>query len=534
MFREAWKIIGDGKATLVSVEELEKTKKYSISVKERMFVCPDCGEYVGFVYSINKSSYFMHEKSDGTRKCEIYVKRISSNQTYTPYERAGLPLYLLKIGSNFCINIGFYPVSRQALEAAAAKKLGLTILTDKGYRIATKYINEESFSSYTTSFVQVDKEGSKYHLYFSDKKLPPEIAKKWAGDIQGIEFFRGAFFKYNEYGGIRVRKSEAIIVGTDYYLVCQFNPTKFVDNMLCRKVGEIHLLKDNLIKITFDVYVVRFTEITERNLRFCLDYYNILLLNKTPELNPLWPPCNKREQTHVYECKQNAKFLLKTSGQEERKVFVYPEKQAIIKVLDKNKAIACIPVDEIERPVSIERAERIFAFTVVAKDREEMRFNSEVIAEDDKSNSFSAGEYTKLPHNNRIRIKTRFKGTVYVFHNDVLKYLRSIDGSVWLDDVKHGTVIKVFHGLDPVFELKFRRLVKTRHKEEEEKLVKELMYRTGNDVSTPVSFKYILPRLISSPKLYEHVNKAIKKGYVNKTVMHRILRSFYRITGERG
>ena len=223
-----------------------------------MFVCPDCGEYVGFVYGRNKSSYFMHEKSDGTRKCEIYVKRINSNQTYTPYERAGLPLYLLRIGRSFCINIGFYPISKQALVSAAANKLSLTICTDKGHRIVTKYINEESFSSDDTSFVQIDKVSSKYLIEFSNKKLPPDIAKKWVGEVEGLGS-KGALFKYNEFGGTRIRKSETITVGTDYYLVCKYDPTKFVDGLLCKKVGEINLEKDNLKRLTFDVFVVRFT-----------------------------------------------------------------------------------------------------------------------------------------------------------------------------------------------------------------------------------------------------------------------------------
>jgi len=257
-------------------------------------------------------------------------------------------------------------------------------------------------------------------------------------------------------------------------------------------------------------------------------------LYDSPELNPLWPPCNKREQTYVYEYKQDAAFFFKTSGQEDRKIFVYPEKQAMINVLDKNRAITFIPVDEIERPVSIERAERIFAFTVVARDREKLVFNSEVIVEDDRFNSFFSGEYTKLPHNNRIRVKTGFKGTIYVFYNDDLEYLKSIDDSVWLDNIRYGTVIKIFHGLDPVFTLKFTKPIKTMHMEEEEKLIKELMSYTGNDVLTPISFKYILLQLIDSPKLSEYVKKAIKLGYVNKTAMHRILRNICQVTGERG
>jgi len=119
----------------------------------------------------------MHEKSDGTRKCEIYVKRANSNQTYTPYERSGLPLYLLRDGNSFCIKIGFYPISKQTIDVANVNKLFLTIFTDKGSKITTKYINEESFSSNTTSFIQIDKISNKYQLEFSNEKIPPEIEK---------------------------------------------------------------------------------------------------------------------------------------------------------------------------------------------------------------------------------------------------------------------------------------------------------------------------------------------------------------------
>ncbi|HHY81645.1 MAG TPA: hypothetical protein GX505_03070 [Clostridiales bacterium] len=526
MFREARKIDELGQVQLVSVDELEKKLKHTVSVKKKMFLCPDCCEYVAFVYCKKKNSYFMHEKSDGTRKCEIYVKRVNSSQTYTPYERAGLPLYLLKIDGSFCISIGFYPISKQTIDAAVVNKLFLTICTGKGMKITTKYINEESFSSDTTSFVQIDKVSNKYQLEFSGKKPPTEILKKWAGEIEGIES-KGSFFKYNEYGGMKVRRSETITVGSNYYFVCKYDPAEFIDGVVSYKVGEINLINDIWEKSTFSVYVIGFTVITQRNRSFCLDHYGVLLAYDTPDLIPLWPPCNRKEQLYIYEYNQTARFLLKTSQQSEKNLFIYPEKPAMIENLDEKRAIASLQIDEIERLVSIGRLNNIFTFAIVARESEEMIYNSEVIAEDDKFKTYTTGEYTELPYKNRIRVKSKFKCTIYVYYIDDLEYLRYVNGSIWLDNIKYGNIIKVFHGLDLVFELKFKRITKDENKELEKSLTKELPYYIGNEVLTPISFKYILPRLIDSPILYDYVKKAIKTGYINKTAMYRILRNIF-------
>ncbi len=534
MFREARKVDRSGKALLVKVDDLEKRIKYSISINKKMFACPDCGEFVGFVYGRNKSSYFVHKKSDGTRKCEIYVKRINSNQTYTPYQRAGLPLYLLRTEKSYCISIGFYPISKQALDTAIDNKISLTVCTDRGSKIITKYINEESFSSDTTSFIQIDKLSNKYQLRFSINEIPPDIAKKWVGEIEGIEN-NGCFFKYNEYGGIKVRKSESIIAGVNYYLACRYDPTKLIENIVCEKVGEMSLETDSFRDLTFYIYKVRFTDITDQNSLFCQEKYNVLLVYNSPELNPLWPPCNKREQTYIYEHKQDAGFLLKMSEQIERKVFIYSEKQAVINVLDKNRAITFIPVDETERPVSIERVGSIFAFTVVSGKREKNVLNSEVIAEDEKFNVFSYGENAKLPYNNRIRLKTGFRGSIYVFYNGDLKHIKVADGIVWLDNIRYGILIEVFHGLDSVFILEFKRPKKSRHIIEEAFLHKELAaFIRKNYVSTPASFKYILPRVVDNPMLSEYVKKVLKSGYIDKMVMHKITRYIRQLTLERG
>lgn len=407
--------------------------------------------------------------------------------------------------------------------------MSLTVYTNNDYKITTKYINEESFSSDTTAFIQIDKISREYRLKFSDEKLPVEINEKWSNEIEGIGK-EGAFFKFNENGGIKVRKSEKITVGLDYYLLCKYDPTKFVDGAVCDKVGEIYLTQDNWTKSAFGVYRIRFTVITQRNTSFCLDQ-GVLLVYDSPKLNPIWPPCNKKEQLYIYENKQTAKFLFKASGQAEKSVIVHPDKRAIIKDLDENRAIAFIPVDDIERPISIGRPNAPFAFAVTVRHSEEMVFSSKVIAEDAKFNTYSAGECAKLPHNNKIRIKTEFKGTIYVYYNDALEDVRYVNDSVWLYDIKYGKIIKVFHGLDLVFELKFKRASKTEHKSDDESLFKELMSYVGDDIPTPVSFKYILTRLKDHPMISEYIRKTIKTGYVNKMAMHRILKYIRELGG---
>jgi hypothetical protein len=527
MFREAIQINDPGKAQLVTAIEMEGKYRRSISAKRKMFVCPDCCEYVAFVYCRHKNSYFKHEKSDGTRKCDIYIKRINSNSNnkISPYEKAGLPLYLLKYVNSYCINIGFYPISKKAMEIAVADKLSLSIYTEDGFNITTKFINEESFLSDTISFVQIDRISRKYRIKFNKENLPDEIAEKWAVEIEGIDD-RGAFFKYNEYGGMKIRESEAITMGVDYYLVSKYAPA--IDGAVFKKIGEINLVKNSWNKSVFGVYIIKFTEINQQNERYCLKNFGLFLVNDSPRLNPIWPPCNKNEQLYVYRGEKLASFFFNVCNKAERKLFLYPEKSVTIEHLDENKSIALIPVDNTERTVSVGRANNVFYFSVVVRESSKTGFDFKVSAEDGKSKIYESGEHVELPYNNRIRIITGFKVTIHVYYYDNLEYKRCVNDSVWIDNIRYGSVIKVFHGLDPVFELKFKRANKTGVKGYDDNFIRELISYRGNQILTPVSFKYILPRLIHKPVLYEYVKKAIKTGYINKTAMQKILKIVYR------
>lgn len=520
MFREARDVSNVGKVKLVTVDEMDKKFRHSISVKQKIFICPDCCEYVGFVYCTGKRSYFMHEKSEGTRKCELYIQKISNNQTYSPYERAGLPLYLIRREDNFSLNIGFYPINKQTLEMATANNLSLAVYTNNDYKITTKYVNEESFSSEATSFLQIDRISKEYRLKFSDEKLPAEINEKWNNEIEGLGS-DGAFFKFNENGGMKIRKSEEITLKSDYYLICKYDPTRFVDEVLCDKIGEIQFSPDYWIKSVFGVYKIRFVAITKRNSCFCLER-GVLLVPDSPKLNPLWPPCNKKEQLFIYENKQTARFLLKTSEQTEKHVNVHPNKQAYIKDLDKCIAIVSIQIGDDERLISVGRQNAPFAFAVTAKHQEYNAFSSQVIAEDTRGNTYAAGEHAKLAYNNQIKITTNFKGAIYIYDNDTLESIIHVKDSKWLDGIRYGKTIKVFHGLDLVFELKFRRVIKSEWKSDDESLFKELTLYVRNDMPTPVCFRYMLFKLIDYPMVSDYIRKAIKTGSVNKIAMRKV------------
>lgn len=275
----------------------------------------------------------------------------------SPYERAGLPLYLLRRGDYFSLNIGFYPIEQQALIDASVVGLSFSLFTQDHTQLATKYISEESFSNQTTIFLQLTNRSQEYLLQFSHQPLPREIDEKWNNPIEGLED-TGTFFQFHEQGGLKIKKGGSIEVNVDYYLLSQDDPRESLDDSLVEKAGEIDFTTDYWTKDVLNVYRIKINSITERNKNFCFER-KVLLVTESPKFDPLWPPCHKQDQFYIYDHKdhkQTALFLLKTpeAAGIEHSVFTYPRRSIESKKLTLDKSVFAMPLDNEETLITLD------------------------------------------------------------------------------------------------------------------------------------------------------------------------------------
>ncbi len=517
----------------VTATEISKKFKSNIQAKQKMFICPDCCEYVGFVYSTAKSSYFRHENSDGTRICEIYHHK-NGNQPFSPYERAGLPLYLLRREECFSLNIGFYPIKQQALKDASIAGLSFSLFTHDHIQLATKYINEESFSSKVTVFLQLANRSKEYRLQFSLKHLPHEINEKWNNPIEGIEDI-GAFFQFHEQGGLKIKKGGLIAINVDYYLLSQYDPRGSLDDSMVEKAGEIDFTTDYWTKIVFNVYRIKISSITERNKNFCFDR-KALLVTGSPKFNPLWPPCHKQDQFYIYDYKdhkhyrQTALFLLNTpeaTGTEHR-VLTYPHRSIEIKQLTSNKSVFVVPLDNEETLITLDRPTAPFICGIKVKPKKEKEFDFRILVEDKYGHKFSPSSYLTLNSPSELKISANFIGLIQICDGFIIRRSFSLKERINLDQTKWRETIKIFHGLDLVAILEFKKHTSKYHslpKTHEAYLIKELVAYSSSGsgmVPVPIWLKYTLPKLQIYPLLNGYIRRIINEGFINLKAKYKL------------
>jgi len=513
---------------MVTAAEISKRFRANISAKKKLFVCPDCCEYVRFVYCTDKNSFFRHENSDGTRICEIYQRKTAGNQPYSPYERAGLPLYLLRRGDYFTLNIGFYPIGQQALADAGTAGLNFSLFTQENIELTTKFINEESFSSQTTVFLQLANRSKGYRLQFNRQTIPQEINEKWNNPIEGFEDV-GAFFQFHEHGGIKIKKGGSIEINVDYYLLSQDDPRRSLDDCLGEKVGEIDFTTDYWTKLVYNVYQLKINSITERNKKFCLERRALLVPSST-KLNPLWPPCNKQEQFYIYDHKdhkQTALFLLKTPGatEVEHSVLTYPRRNIRSKKLTPDRSVIAMPLENEETLITLDRPTAPFFCGIKVKAKEEKEFECQILIEDKHGQKFTPGSYLTLDSPRELIISANFIGLIQVYDGFIVKRSIELNERINLDKPKWRETIKIFHGFDLVTVLDFKKPDPKKSGLPEAHFVRELVSSSssgGGIVPAPVWLKYMLPKLQNYPLLSAYIQRTIKKGVINHKAKYKL------------
>ena len=324
--------------------------------KHGRFFCPECGEPVYWRSrgGPNPDVFYHKEKTDRTPECD---KRVDGRSDLSLVQRVGLPLYLIKEhGGAFKLNVSFPSLGQQLFEKLFAEQTAVKISAGST-REKTLPINNTNFYKDETTLIPVDfvpDYGRNYRISISSSKWSVSLGRRWADYADGFES-RGAIFAYSENGGKKVHRGDSIAIGQKYFLVSRQFDSPYHE-IQARVVGKVYLNRQD-----HTVYELVVKASTADASRFSIinSYvkrtFGVWLLEKVPELIPLWPPVVFQEE--MVPVKQADKvYCSVVSGNDDPKVYMYSPSgvsEVAVKKYGANKTVA-IPLRN-DLSVSVDR-----------------------------------------------------------------------------------------------------------------------------------------------------------------------------------
>ena len=309
-----------GKEREVSASEFYGTY---IPREHGRFFCPECGEPVYWRSrgGPNPDVFYHKEKTDRTPECD---KRVDGRSDLSLMQRVGLPLYLVKEHESvFKLNMSFPALGQQLFEKLCAEQVVVKISAGN-MREKTLPINASNFYGNNTTLIPVDffpDYGRNYRISVSSSKWSFSIGKRWADFADGIES-RGGIFTHSDNGGKKVHRGDSIAIGQTYFLVSRHFDSPYHE-IKTQAVGKVYLNHQE-----HTVYTLVVNVSTADSSRFSLinsyikHTFGVWLLEKVPELIPLWPPVVFQEEMAPV-VQTDKVYCSVISGNDDPKVYLY-------------------------------------------------------------------------------------------------------------------------------------------------------------------------------------------------------------------
>lgn len=294
-----------------------------IPQKHGRFFCPECGEPVYWRSrgGSNPDVFYHKEKTDRTPECD---KRVDGRSDLSLIQRVGLPLYLVKEHEGvFRLNLSFPALGQHLFEKLYAEEVVVRISAGN-MREKTFPINAASLYVNDTTLIPVDffpDCGRNYRISVSSSKWSFSVGKRWADYADGFES-GGGIFICSDNGGKKVHRGDSIAIGQKYFLVTRNYDSPYYE-IQTRVAGKVYLNRQEHTVYTLVVNVS--TADTSRF--FIINSYvkrtfGVWLLEKVPELIPLWPPVVLQEEM-VPVVQTDKVYCSVISGNDDPKVYLY-------------------------------------------------------------------------------------------------------------------------------------------------------------------------------------------------------------------
>ncbi len=305
-----------------------------IPARRTRFYCPECGEIVYFRAKggAHPNHFYHQEKTDQAPECD---KRVDGRSELSLRERVGLPLYITRIiDSSYELSIGFPALGREMLSKASDAQY--TVEISYGEFSQRTYVDHTNFIEDEMTLIPINflpDWGKNYVITVNGIRAVYGIQRKWSDYADGFDS-GGAIFSYSEAGGKKIRRGDCISTHRQYFLL---TPNEIPDypEIIRFEEGKISLGSSVLTIYKIEIQVSldengRYAEIS----RYFKREFGVWLLERQPELIPLWPPVVEQDVFIPISDKEDLICSI-SSGNDFPNVYIYSDRG--VTLLPKNK-----------------------------------------------------------------------------------------------------------------------------------------------------------------------------------------------------
>lgn len=489
------------------------------------YSCPFCGEPVRFYRGEIQKSHFRHERgSIIAQTCELYVENTSQfSDDELRRKISGLPFYIKQIGNSFQLYLGFWPVDESILAEEKRKEQKITIKSEKKFQVGL--IDLASVRANEIYRLPISQVYGSYELCY--KISGTRLSGVWGKTTARI-FSKGTFFRISDTYSRSISLNGIISTNTSYYFLSQ-GPVTHKSFLKVEK--SYSLLMDGTQK--WKIYKIRFTKITRESAQYARDRH-VQLLEKPPEIIPLWPPSIQNNRKYIFQKTGLSTYRLNSShahGKWEISILNEYKKPYEKHEISLQNPVFSVEVDSNTQYLSFFDTDNDLEMALEVRDNEMIiPYKQPTLELKWMKKQIVLGSELQVIKNAELSIKSDMKCDIVRVRNHIPDIIFRDKLSVLsFPDLCNGDTIIFRHGLDILQPLYFRKTKNVTEDKHDNKLSDEVLYHKllqlrGTFIAAPSQLKYIATGLENYPKTREYLKKAFKTGKISKQAADYLLK----------
>ena len=468
-----------------------------IPARRTRFYCPECGEIVYFRAKggAHPNHFYHQEKTDQVPECD---KRVDGRSELSLRERIGLPLFITRINdSSYELSIGFPALGKEMLSKASDAQYTVEISSGKfSQRICVDHTNfiEDEMTLIPISFIPDG--GKNFVITINGKRAVYGIQRKWSNYADGFDC-GGAIFSYSETGGKKIRRGDCISTHRKYFLL---TPNRLPDYSEIIRSEEGKISMGSLILTLFKIEILvsldettRYAEIS----RYFNRAFGVWLLERQPELIPLWPPVVEQDVFIPISDRENL-ICSVSSGNDLPNVYIYSDRG--VTLLPKSQERAhLIEISVGRKPIvlSVDRKYVGREATFVLRDLYRTNNSHEIFVKKDAELCFLEDLYEDDFITSEFTIVTNGKMELYIGEGkEIYKHvsIRNQETSIELKSRIRDVFILIESGINKHV---FPKTISKETKQLDENSLRSIVMASGTKVPLPRWAAYLLSQILN-------------------------------------
>ncbi|MBQ9486923.1 MAG: hypothetical protein IJU91_03850 [Selenomonadaceae bacterium] len=496
----------------VTAEEI--VRKYpnigTVSAYGKLFMCELCGQYVTLARGQKNRAHFRHLSAEQDKDCKDRSKQFELRNS--PHSvtniRHDLPLRIFVGTDDFYFEVGLLRLPEDIFE-----KISDSIITITNGESEKNFSVQEYLRKDSVTWLNV---GNMVTENYTVKVEPAcsELNFYWGAKIGGVNM-QGTLFHADS--GRKLQPDSDVKIDEVYYLLT----TQNLELMnVPDDVAMSFKIKKYINGTTWRIYKISATAISEKAAKFFLGYH-YRLTARTVSMQPIYPVFTNEPNVTRHD---SSSVFFYFTGDFQPDVFPLTKSDRLFE--HENAKLIKVNVKSSHQIVAARRRQTLeYMYLWRGLPADEVKLPA-VTVTDILGNDIATGISYRLPKNFIMQIYTEFDGFVLVSENGVTVNKISLKEGFEIDisTLHFGMSVKIFQGLDCVFEIVFERQEEN-VSQDDEKLYALLERGTGRPIKIPHAWGNAEKFLASYPKVKSWLYKSIRAGFATEESFN-IFRNF--------